>query len=98
MKCTQEVRKQNTKIKIIKNTIQMKPKTKAILYNLVAFMSLFLAFRFTLGYIIPVSGLWLSLICAVLASVIAPKFAAVEQGGKERVLMRSFFSKDSKEV
>ena len=76
----------------------MKPKNKALLFNLIAFMSLFLLFRFTLGYIIPVSGLWLSLICAVLASILAPKFAAVEQGGKEKVLMRTLFSSESKEV
>lgn len=76
----------------------MKPKTKALMLNFIAFMALFLVFRFTLGYIIPVSGLWLSLICAVLASVIAPKFAAVNEGGKEKVLMTSFFSKGHKEV
>lgn len=76
----------------------MKPKTRALAFNFVAFMVLFLVFRFTLGYVIPVSGLWLSLICAVLASVIAPKFAAVEEDGKEKVLMSSLFTKGHKEV
>jgi len=76
----------------------MKPKTKALILNFIAFMALFLVFRFTLGYIIPVSGLWLSLICAVLASVIAPKFAAVNEGGKEKVLMTSLFTSGHKEV
>ncbi len=76
----------------------MKPKTKALILNLIAFMTLFLVFRFTLGYVIPVSGLWLSLLCAVLASVIAPKFAAVKEGDKEKVLMSSLFTKGHKEV
>ncbi len=69
----------------------MKPKTKALLFNAIAFLSLFLVFRFTLGYIIPVSGLWLSLICAVIASVLAPKFGVVNEGGKEKIVMKSFF-------
>lgn len=69
----------------------MKPKTKALLLNLVAFMSIFLVFRFTLGYMIPVSGLWLSLLCAVIASVLAPKFGVVNEGGKEKVMMKSLF-------
>ncbi|WP_430409462.1 hypothetical protein [Kordia sp.] len=75
----------------------MKPKTKALLLNFVAFMSLFLIFRFTLGYVIPVSGLWLSLICAVITSVIVPKFGVVNEGGKEKILMKSFFS-DEREI
>ncbi|WP_046757619.1 hypothetical protein [Kordia jejudonensis] len=69
----------------------MKPKTKALLFNFVAFMSLFLLFRFTLGYLIPVSGLWLSLICAVITSVIVPKFGVVNEGGKEKIVMKTFF-------
>lgn len=78
----------------------MKPKTKtkAIGYNFVAFMVLFLIFRFTVGYVLPLSGLWLSVVCAVLASIIAPKFAAVEEDGKEKVLMKTIFSSDTKEV
>jgi hypothetical protein len=76
----------------------MKPKTKALIYNFVAFMALFLVFRFTLGYVIPVSGLWLSLICAVIASILAPKFGVVNEGGKEKVMMKTLFSDDTKEV
>jgi len=76
----------------------MKPKTKAILYNFIAFMVLFLTFRFTLWYVLPLSGLWLSLICAVLASVLAPKFAVVIEDGREKVLMRSLFTKGNREV
>ena len=75
----------------------MKPKTKALLLNLVAFMALFLVFRFTLGYVIPISGLWLSLICAVIASILAPKFGVVNEGGKEKVMMKSIFG-DSREI
>jgi len=75
----------------------MKPKTRALTFNAIAFISLFLVFRFTLGYIIPVSGLWLSLLCAVIASILAPKFAVVNEGGKEKVMMKSLFG-DSREV
>ncbi|EDP96433.1 hypothetical protein U8527_09990 [Kordia algicida OT-1] len=76
----------------------MQPKTKAVLYNFVAFMLIFLAFRLTIGYVLKLNTLWLALISAVIASILAPKFAVVEEGGKKKVMMSSIFTKDHKEV
>jgi len=76
----------------------MKPKTKALIFNFVAFMLIFLAFRLTIGYILKLNGLWLGLICAVIASILAPKFAVVKENGEEKVIMKTFFSDDGREV
>jgi hypothetical protein len=74
-------------------------KTQAIIYNFIAFVSLFLVFRYLLlGYIIPASGLWLALISAVVASILAPKFIVVTDKGKEKLLMKTIFSKDIREL
>ncbi|WP_420574337.1 hypothetical protein [Kordia sp.] len=76
----------------------MKPKTKAILCNFIAFMLIFLAFRLTIGYVLKLNTLWLALISAVITSILAPKFAVVEEEGKEKVLMSSIFTKGHREV
>ncbi|MFK7750265.1 MAG: hypothetical protein AB8B65_17880 [Kordia sp.] len=76
----------------------MTPKTKALVFNLIAFAILFLAFRFTIGAIIKGDMFWLSLISAVIASVLAPKFLVVAEDGKEKMFMKTIFSKNVKEL
>ena len=76
----------------------MKPKTKALIFNLISFALLFLVFRLTIGAIIKGDTFWLALISAVIASILSPKFIAVEDKGKEKILMKTFFSKDVKEL
>lgn len=76
----------------------MKPKTKALIFNFVAFMLIFLVFRLTIGYVIKLNTLWLGLISAVIASILAPKFAVVKENGEEKVVMKTFFSDDEREV
>lgn len=76
----------------------MKPKTKALVFNLIAFSLLFLVFRLTIGAIIKGDTFWLALISAVIASILSPKFLVVEDKGKEKILMKTIFSKDVKEL
>jgi hypothetical protein len=76
----------------------MKPKTKALVFNLRAFALLFLVFRLTIGSIIKGETFWLALISAVIASILSPKFLVVEDKGKEKILMKTIFSKDVKEL
>lgn len=76
----------------------MKPKTKALIFNFIAFMLIFLVFRLTLGSFLKMNTIWLGLISAVITSVITPKFAVVKKDGKEKILMKNFFSKDLKEL
>lgn len=76
----------------------MKPKTKALIFNFVAFMLIFLVFRLTIGYVIKLNTLWLGLISAVIASILAPKFAVVKESGEEKVVMKTLFSDDERQV
>ena len=77
----------------------MKPKTKALVYNLVGFFGLFLIIRFSLLYLLPqVSHIVLVLAAAVAASILAPKFAVVELNGKEQIKMKWIFLKGFRDV
>ncbi|WP_298512718.1 hypothetical protein [uncultured Kordia sp.] len=77
----------------------MTPKTKALILNLIAFVSLFVVLRYlVLGYIISTDGLWLAFIAAVITSILAPKFFVVKDQGKEKLIMKTIFSKDIREL
>ena len=77
----------------------MKPKTKALVYNLVGFIGLFLIIRFSLLYLLPqVSHIVLVLAAAVTASILAPKFAVVEINGKEQIKMKWIFLKGFRDI
>jgi hypothetical protein len=77
----------------------MNLKTKALIYNMIAFMSLFFVLRYlVLGYIIQTDGLWLAVIAAVISSLVAPKFIVASDQGKEKLLMKTIFSKDIREL
>ncbi len=76
----------------------MTSKTKALIFNLIAFALLFLVFRLTIGAIIKGDTFWLALISAVIASILAPKFIVVKDEGKEKILMKTIFSKDVREL
>jgi len=78
----------------------MSLKTKALIFNFIAFISIFLVLRYLiLGYIIPVDGLWLALISAVAASILAPKFFVVKDDkGEDKLIIKMIFSKGVKEL
>ncbi len=77
----------------------MTPKTKALIFNFIAFVSLFLVLRYlVLGYIIKTDGLWLAVIAAAISSVLAPKFFVVTEEGKEKLIMKTIFSKGIREL
>ncbi|WP_417444855.1 hypothetical protein [Joostella sp.] len=77
----------------------MKPKTKALIYNLVGFIGIFLILRFSLLYLIEdVSHIVLVLIAAFCSSLLAPKFAVVEIEDKEQIKMKWIFLKGFKDV
>ncbi|QLE01577.1 hypothetical protein HX109_08370 [Galbibacter sp. BG1] len=77
----------------------MKPKTKAFIYNLLGFVGIFLILRFGLMFLFPsISHLILVLIAAFASSILAPKFAVVEQGGKEQLKMKWIFIKGFKDI
>ncbi len=76
----------------------MKLEHKALLFNFLGFAVLFLIARFGLGQLMEVPRLYLAIGAAIFATVLAPKFAVVRDGGKEKLMMKSIFMKSPKEV
>lgn len=73
-------------------------KQKALLYNFLAFAILFLIFRFGLTYLFAIEAIYVSLVSAVIAMVLAPKFAVAHIHDKEKLMMKWIFIKGVKEV
>ncbi|MRX65707.1 hypothetical protein [Maribacter luteus] len=77
----------------------MKPKTRAGVYNFLGFAILFLILRFALGYFFDGIGrFYLALASAIAASVLAPKFAVVKEGAREKLMMKWIFIKGFREI
>ena len=76
----------------------MNLKTKVLIYNFIGFASLFILFRFTLYHILPLSGLWLGILCAVLSSILSPKFTVQSHKGKDKIFLKWLFIKGVKEL
>ncbi|MGX7668532.1 hypothetical protein [Flavobacterium pedocola] len=76
----------------------MSKKTKAFLYNFLGFAPLFILVRIVAGYTTNLTGFWLPLTAAVAASILAPKFQAINTNEGEKIFMKWLFMKGVKEV
>jgi len=76
----------------------MSPKIKAILLNFLGFAVLFLVTRIAFGYLLDIDRLYLALGAAIIASIIAPKFAVVEVDNSNKILMKWIFIKGFREI
>ncbi|KQC29507.1 hypothetical protein [Flagellimonas eckloniae] len=76
----------------------MKPKHKALLFNFIAFVVLFLIARLALGYYLPINPIFLAVTSAIIANVLAPKFGAITTDDGEKVLMKWIFIKGMREI
>lgn len=76
----------------------MKPKYQVLIYNFIGFALLFVLFRFGLNLIFQLESFYMALIAALLASVLAPKFAVVKNAGSHKILMKWIFVKGFKEL
>ncbi|NKI27666.1 hypothetical protein HCG49_13940 [Arenibacter sp. 6A1] len=76
----------------------MKIKHKALLFNFLGFALLFVIARLLLGYFFPLHRILLAIIAAVIANVLAPKFAVVKVDRIEKVMMKWIFMKGVREV
>lgn len=76
----------------------MKPKHKAFIYNFIGFAVLFIAGRFLIGSLLALDTIVLAIIAAVVASVLAPKFAVVKVKSEEKLMMRWIFLKGIREL
>lgn len=77
----------------------MSKQTKSLLYNFLSFAIIYLLIYVgTKTFLINISGFWIPLSSAVLASFLAPKFQAVKTKDGEKLYMKSIFLKDIKEI
>lgn len=76
----------------------MKPKHKVLIFNFLGFAILFVLFRFGLTLIMQLDSFYMSLIAAIAASILAPKFAVVKKEGVEKIVMKWVFIKGFKEL
>lgn len=74
----------------------MKPKFKVLIFNFLAFALLFVLFRYILHLALTIQPLYMSLIAAITASVLAPKFAVAKIEGHQRIVMKWVFIKGYK--
>ncbi len=76
----------------------MKPKYKALIFNFIGFAFIFLTVRFTLGYFLVFSHLLMALVAAIAATILAPKFMAVQNPKARKVFMKWIFIRGIREV
>lgn len=74
----------------------MKLKHKVLVFNFLAFAILFIVFRVVLFMTLTISSIYLSVIAAILASFLAPKFAVAKIEGVEKIVMKWIFTKGFK--
>lgn len=74
----------------------MKLKTKVFIYQFVCFALLFVASRFLLAFFFELSRIWLPLLSALIASVLAPQFRVIQTQEGEKIMMRWIFVKGVK--
>ncbi|CAN0606400.1 unnamed protein product [Ectocarpus sp. 12 AP-2014] len=74
----------------------MKLKHKVLVFNFLAFAILFIVFRVVLFMTLTISSTYLSVIAAILASFLAPKFAVAKIKGVEKIVMKWIFTKGFK--
>ncbi|WP_072765945.1 hypothetical protein [Arenibacter nanhaiticus] len=76
----------------------MKIKHKALVFNFLGFAILFVTARLLLGYFFPLHRVFLAVIAAVIANILAPKFAVVKIDRVEKLMMKSIFMKGVREL
>ncbi len=74
----------------------MKPKYRALLYNFIGFTVLFIIARLTMDYFLTMNSVFMAVMAAIIANVLAPKFWISPNEGK--LLMKWFFNKNLKEI
>jgi hypothetical protein len=76
----------------------MSKKTKAIVYNLIGFATLFISLRYFVLNYTSLTGFWKPITAALIASLLAPKFQAVNTRDGEKLFMKVLFVKGVKEI
>ncbi|MEO0046719.1 MAG: hypothetical protein RL705_1910 [Bacteroidota bacterium] len=76
----------------------MNNKTKALLYNLICFATIFVLVRFLLALYSNLVGLWLPVTAFIVGTILAPKFQAIKTQEGEKIFMKWIFIKGIKQL
>lgn len=76
----------------------MRPKHRALLYNFIGFAFLFIGSRLLLGHFFSMGTFILAFLAAVIATILAPKFAVVKTPKGEKLMMKWIFIKGIREM
>ncbi len=76
----------------------MKPKNKSLLFNFLCFAVLFLIVRFSLDYLMPINRIFLAIISAIIANILAPKFGSVKTDNGEKIMVKWIFLKGFRQL
>jgi uncharacterized membrane protein YvlD (DUF360 family) len=78
--------------------LKMKKSTKALIYNFVCYAVIFLITYFLVTSFTHLTGFWIPVTAAVVASLLAPKFQAVQTSMGEKLFVKWLFFKGVKEL
>ncbi|WP_159799066.1 hypothetical protein [Flavobacterium sp. MK4S-17] len=76
----------------------MSKKVKAFLYNFICFAIFFSIIYFLVVRFTGLTGLWIPFTSGISASLLTPKFQAINYMGQEKIFMKWMFIKGVKEV
>jgi hypothetical protein len=76
----------------------MSKSTKSLLYNFIAFAVVFFPFRFLIDAYTNLDGLWIPALAFVFATLLSPKFQAMNTKDGEKLYMKWLFIKGFKEI
>lgn len=73
-------------------------KTKAFLYQLISFATIFIITNFLMRNYTNLEGLWIPVTAFVVGTILAPQFQAVKTNEGEKLFMKWIFMKDVKQL
>jgi len=76
----------------------MNKKVKTFIYQLVSFSMVFIPFRLGLAYFTELDGFWPAFLSFLATLFLAPKFQVVSSNKESKIMMKSIFSKEIREV
>lgn len=76
----------------------MSKKTKALVYQFLSFAVLFIIARYVIENYTGVTGLWIPAIAAVISTILAPQFKALQTPQGLKLYVNWIFMKEPKEI
>lgn len=73
-------------------------KWRALLFNLISFATLYSIFYIIIVNFTGLTGFWIPVTSFIVATILAPRFQAINYRGEEKLVMSWIFLKGIKEI